>query len=361
MKILVLTPSAYGGSGGIAQYNRDLIGAIAKIEGVSEVKVLPRLINSEVSIVQIPTKVEFIRNSAKSSFFFIYESLKSALCKYDLVICAHINFVPLAFLIRILTGSKTVLVCYGIDVWSAHKSFALKKMLKYINRFWSISAVTKNKMIEWSELPKNLFSILPNAIDIQKYGLKRKSKFLVKKYGLENKKVAFFLGRLDSKERYKGIEEVFSVIPLIAQKVPNFLFLIGGDGTDKLRLIQKVKDLRIGKHVKFIGYIDEELKSDHYCLADFFLMPSSGEGFGFVYLEAMACGISVVAGSEDGGKEATRNGLIGYNVDPKNKTQLANAIFMALNQPKRIPIGLNFFSFENFSTRVKKEIRQILQ
>lgn len=359
MKVLILTPSAYGGYGGIAQYNRDLIEAIALTEGLTKVRVLPRLINFNVNVKQIPVNVEFIENSAKGLLPFIFECLKNIFCKYDLVICAHINFVPLAFLISLLYRSKTVLVCYGIDVWSTHQSFIVRKMLKSIDRFWSISDVTKRKMVEWSGVRESLFSILPNAIYLKKYGLKPKNKFLVKKYELENKKVAFFLGRLDEREKYKGIDEVFSVIRRVAKEVPNFLFLIGGDGTDKSRLIQKAEDLGIGKYVKFIGYVDEDLKPDHYRLADVFLMPSSGEGFGFVFLEALACGVPVIAGSEDGGKEAVRNGLIGYYVDPKNKPRLVNTIFMALNQPNKIPSGLCFFSFENFSTRVRKAITQV--
>ena len=75
-------------------------------------------------------------------------SLKNIFCKNDLVICAHINFVPLAILISLLNRSKTVLVCYGVDVWSTHQSFIVRKMLRYIDRFWSISDITKRKMIE---------------------------------------------------------------------------------------------------------------------------------------------------------------------------------------------------------------------
>jgi glycosyltransferase involved in cell wall biosynthesis len=359
MKVLILTPSAYGGHGGIAQYNRDLIEAIALMEKVDKVKVLPRIINFSVNVEQMPPNVEFIESSANSVLGFIFQSLKNIFCKNDLVICAHINFVPLAILISLLNRSKTVLVCYGVDVWSTHQSFIVRKMLRYIDRFWSISDITKRKMIEWSSLPETLFSILPNAIYMEKYGLKPKNKFLIQKYGLENKKVAFFLGRLDAREKYKGIDEVFTVIRLIVKEVPNFLFLIGGDGTDKLRLIKKAKDLGISKYVKFIGYVDENLKPDHYRLADFFLMPSSGEGFGFVFLEALACGIPVIAGSKDGGREAVRNGLIGNHVDPKNKPQLLKTIFTVLNQPKKIPNGLCFFSFENFSIRVRKAIYQL--
>jgi len=75
-------------------------------------------------------------------------------------------------------------------------------------------------------------------------------------------------------------------------------------------------------------------------------MPSYGEGFGFVILEALACGIPVVASKVDGTSEAVRNGELGFLVDPGNPDEIRQAIIVALQDQKSVPEGLAYFSFD---------------
>jgi glycosyltransferase involved in cell wall biosynthesis len=105
------------------------------------------------------------------------------------------------------------------------------------------------------------------------------------------------------------------------------------------------------EHVIFSGLIPEREKADHYRLADAFVMPSHGEGFGFVFLEALACGVPVVGSMLDGSREALRGGLLGRLVDPRNSHDLEQAILQAIEAPKSIPEGIEHFSFENFKGR----------
>jgi glycosyltransferase involved in cell wall biosynthesis len=80
-------------------------------------------------------------------------------------------------------------------------------------------------------------------------------------------------------------------------------------------------------------------------------MPSRGEGFGIVYLEAMACGIPALASKLDGGREALRNGQLGVLVNPASQADLVNGILAALRRPKGIPAGLDYFSASAFKNR----------
>jgi glycosyltransferase involved in cell wall biosynthesis len=82
-------------------------------------------------------------------------------------------------------------------------------------------------------------------------------------------------------------------------------------------------------------------------------MPSRGEGFGFVFLEAMASGVPVIASKHDGGREAIRNGALGILVDASNPAEIFAAIRETLaHGERRIPEGLDYFSFPNFVARV---------
>ena len=84
------------------------------------------------------------------------------------------------------------------------------------------------------------------------------------------------------------------------------------------------------------------------------------EGFGFVILEALACGLPVVASIADGTREAVRNGELGVVVDPKDPAALLSAIVEALRRPKQIPAGLAYFSFGNFASRLRSALGRVI-
>ena len=99
---------------------------------------------------------------------------------------------------------------------------------------------------------------------------------------------------------------------------------------------------------------------DHYNLADCFAMPGYGEGFGIVYLEAMACGIPTVGSKLDGSKEALLNGRLGELVHPQNSNELMNAILKCIKKPIRVNPKLEFFSEQNFQKRIIEKIHREL-
>ena len=94
-------------------------------------------------------------------------------------------------------------------------------------------------------------------------------------------------------------------------------------------------------------------------MADIFAMPGRGEGFGIVYLEAMACGIPVVASKADGSRDAVRDGQLGILVDPDNPEEIVKGILDALSDnERRAPDGLDYFSFENFQRRINDLLKK---
>jgi glycosyltransferase involved in cell wall biosynthesis len=117
-----------------------------------------------------------------------------------------------------------------------------------------------------------------------------------------------------------------------------------------------VKSLGLERSVVFTGRVADSEKADHYRLADAFVMPGRQEGFGFVYLEAMASGIPVVASSLDGSTEAVLNGEMGELADPDNRESLKAAVRRALKRPKHIPAGLAVFAYQNFRRRLQNII-----
>jgi glycosyltransferase involved in cell wall biosynthesis len=351
MRILLLTSDAFGGHGGIAQYNRDLLTALSSMPEVKEIVAIPRFIPGPVG--DLPPKLTYHIEGVGSKIRYGKTVLKVLRGRFDLVICGHINLLSLAWLASIKSRTSLVLLVYGIDVWQPHESTAVRLLLKQTDAIWSISEITRGKMVMWSKVDIDRFHILPNAIDLDYYGLGPKNVELAARYGLRGQKVMMTLARLASAERYKGVDELLALMPDLLATESALVFLVAGDGDDRARLEVKAKTLGITEHVIFIGYVSESEKVAHFRLADVFAMPGRGEGFGFVFLEAMACGVPVVASTLDGSREAVRFGMLGQMVNPDDRTALSGAIIKALNSEKKIPEGLDYFSFANFQSRLQ--------
>jgi asparagine synthase (glutamine-hydrolysing) len=358
--ILSLVPDAFGGYGGIALYNRDLLKALSSIPDVKKITVIPRSISN--TLEDLPDKLIYIADSVGGKLRYILAVLQFTIKtpKIDLIVCGHINFLPLAFALRFWYRTPIILEIYGIDAWKPTRSHLTNYLAPRVDGIISISDFTKQKFLAWADYPEEKVFLLPNAIHAELYGVAPKSLALQSRYGLGGKVVLMTLGRLVSEERYKGFDEILNILPMLSQRIPNISYLIAGTGSDLQRLKEKANYLGVSERVVFTGMIREEEKADHYRLADVYVMPSRGEGFGFVLLEAMACGIPVVASKRDGGREAVREGELGELVDPDNVNETINAINVALaRSSNKIPDGLLHFSFENFVQRTHRIISNL--
>lgn len=357
----MLATDAFGGRGGIAKFNRDFITALCAHPRCEEVIAIPRLVVEPIGA--LPPRLTY-RIPGPSKFAFVKTALLSAWRghPYHLVICGHLNLLPLAFPIARINRAPLLLTVFGIDAWSPHRNPLVKRLASHPSALISISELTAKRFSFWSGLSQDAQHILPNAIDLERYRPGPKPSHLLQRYRLEGKRVILTLGRLSSDERYKGFDEVMEALPEIHKIYPNTVYVVAGDGSDRGRLEQKARELGLSDHVVFTGFVREEEKVDHYRLADVFAMPSRGEGFGFVFLEAMACGIPVVASSIDGGREAVRDGSLGLLVDPNDRNGVAQTIIEALGRPKgAVPKGLEYFSYPNFQARLHRIVDKILK
>ena len=360
MKLISLLPDAFGGRGGIALYNRDLLTALCEHDSCNEVVAIPRLVPDE--IVELPKKLTYITDGIGGKVKYI-KTIFSHLLKsesYDAIICGHINLLPIAYLASRWKRAPLILMIYGIDAWKKPGSLFTAWSIDKVDMVVSISAVTRERFVSWSGFPEDRISLLPNAIHTVNYGVEEKSRSYEERYGVLDKKVLMTLGRMSADEQYKGFDQVLDVLPSLIEKLPNIVYMAVGDGDDYDRLKQKSRDLGVENNVIFTGYINEKDKADVFRLADTYVMPSNGEGFGFVVLEALACGIPVIASNTDGTKEAVRSGLLGMVVDPFDPQELENAILESLSKEKGIPEGLEYFSFENFSQRISSIVNRVI-
>jgi glycosyltransferase involved in cell wall biosynthesis len=159
---------------------------------------------------------------------------------------------------------------------------------------------------------------------------------------------------LDPGERYKGIDEVLEVLPEVLREIPELVYVIGGKGNDRGRLEEKARAMGVAEQVIFAGFVPEEEKADAYRLANLFVMPGWGEGFGIVYLESAGCGVPVLGSTLDASAEVIARAGIGEAVNPKNPEELKVAIVRMLRNPLKGPFqGLEMFNRQSFRQRVR--------
>jgi phosphatidyl-myo-inositol dimannoside synthase len=379
MKILTLLTDAFGGRGGIAKFNRDLLTAMCQCPQIERVIAMPRSIVDKVDYDLLPSKLDYINsgNPTKASFVKSVMKVVAAQPKLDLIICGHLNLLPIAYLVKLWTKAPIFMIMHGYEVWESSPYAILYShqlpswqplvdwinnniLLKQINGLISVSELTLRRFLSWSNLHEIPSFILPNTVNLAGFSPGSRNTTILERYHLTGKTILMTVGRLNSDERYKGFDEILDVLPSLIREIPDLSYMIVGEGTDRARLESKAIALGLEDRVVFTGFIPESEKADHYRLADAYVMPGRGEGFGIVYLEAMACGVPVVASKIDGSREVVRGGLLGIMVDPDNPEEIKTGILEALKRPKGvIPEGLDYFSDRNFEQRVHHICQEI--
>ena len=353
MKILMFLHDAYGGHGGIAQFNRDVIDGLAADPRVEFIVALPR--KPGVAGEAMPAKLDWRREAGGGLGSYFRAAARAVThARPDLVISAHIRLLPAAWLAARLSHAPLWLMIFGIDAWERPRNPLLTWLTRKVARVISISETTTARFQSWARVPPLRIRPLPCSIDLDRFRPGSADPALVARYGLAGKRVLFTFGRLVSRERAKGMDEVMEAMPGLLADFPDLVYLIAGDGPDRPRLAAKADSLGLGARVTFAGRIAEEEKVAHYRLADAYVMPSRGEGFGIVLLEAMACGIPALASARDGGREALLDGKLGLLVDPEDARSVAAGIRAVLGRPKGRPAGLEHFSTASFRARMAK-------
>ena len=351
VRILVLATDAYGGTGGIAQYMRDLIGAVANHPTTEVVTVIPRIVARDPE--PVPERVTNLSRAAGNKFRFIAATLRATMAgpRFDWIICGHINLLPAANAAAAISGAKVILVVYGMEAWEPRGRIA-RVQLSRVFAVIAISSVTIDRLRGWSNLPPHRTFLLPNAIDLSRYAPGAKNEQLIARWSLAGRRVLLTVGRMDAAEQAKGFDEILEVLPQLVAEFPGLAYVAVGDGSDRKRLQAKAASLGVKDNAVFPGYVSESEKLDYYRLDDVFVMPSRLEGFGYVFLEALAAGVPVIASKVDGSREAVRNGEWGTLVDPDRPEELIEAIRRALSNP-HVPLRseLDFFSSGSFVRR----------
>jgi phosphatidylinositol alpha-1,6-mannosyltransferase len=143
------------------------------------------------------------------------------------------------------------------------------------------------------------------------------------------------LSRVDA-DSYKGHFELIRCWPKVRERVSNAVLTIAGSGPGLVQLKRLAAEMQFDPSaIEFRGFIAESALDDLWAETTVFAMPSRGEGFGLVYIEAMRWGIPVIASIHDAGNEVNANGVTGFNVNLDDPNELADRIVELLSNPEQ--------------------------
>ncbi len=246
---------------------------------------------------------------------------------------------------------------HGVEVWGPLPMIA-RRALRMATGIVSISRFTADRAAEIQGFAGDKIEIVPNALDpemIEQSANERRPNCFP-----EGRTILLTVARLSAMEQYKGVDTVIRAMPAIATARPDVAYVIIGDGGDKPRLASLVQEANIASYVNFVGHIPEEDLIRAYRHCNIFVMPSRGEGFGVVFLEAMTFGKPVIAGDHGGAPEVVQDGVTGYLVDHADVAATADRVIRLLTDEElNHRMGLagrrrveDHFTFEHFRRRI---------
>jgi glycosyltransferase involved in cell wall biosynthesis len=277
-----------------------------------------------------------------------------------IILIGHPHFGPLGWILARISRVPMFTFMYGIDVWST-LPLLRRSALRRSDRAIAISQFTATNAITANALSPNKLRILGNCLDPQ---FEQPAKQDTNTTTLSLLTVA----RILTSEQYKGHEQVIRTMPFLLERFPELIYNIVGDGDGRSQMEDVARQEGVEHAVKFHGSVsDTELKK-HYREATLFVMPSRREGFGFVFLEAMAHGLPIVAGDQDATTEVVQDGKTGILVNPLSTYALHAAITRLLTQAEeRRQMGLrgaeavDSFSYPAFRATMTSYINEVLR
>lgn len=326
--MLALVTDAFGGHGGIAQYNRGFLSALADSDAVASVTVVPRQATGRV---KTPSRIRQTP-AYRGRIAFTLAALHASLFRQiDVVFCGHLYMAPLAFLIARLKGAKLVMQAHGVEAWPRPAPW-IRAAVESADLILGVSRHTRRTLLGWAAIAPERVLVLPNSITAD--FTPGDGADLRKAWGLDGKRVLLSVGRMSARERYKGHDRVIAALTPLLKSGHDAIYVIIGDGDDRPRLQAMVEREGLADRVRFMGEIDRRTLVDAYRLADLFVMPSTGEGFGIAFLEAMACGTPALGLAIAGALDPLSDGVLGRAV---TEQEWLAALDEALNRPKAQP------------------------
>lgn len=324
MRILLLA-THYWQKGGIEVYVRTVEKACRDLG--AEVDVLT--VASGWTAAQLPSGgVCDARLRLGQKLRFVAQFCRAAMRRYDVVLCAHPHLAPMVQMWRRWGGPPYAVFAYGIEVWNGLPE-ARRRALAGAERVVTISSYTAERLHTACGIPREKISLLAPTLSsayLEPLASDEHRRALRQRWVPDGRKAILTVGRQSLAEGYKGADSLIRAMPAIAREAGNVTCFIvgGGDGLDALRRL--ADEVGVSESVRVVGTVSAKDLLSLYDACDVFVLPSKGEGFGIVLLEAAARGRPSVGLRMGGIVDATADGQTAVLVDGDEPGALARAV-----------------------------------
>jgi phosphatidyl-myo-inositol dimannoside synthase len=286
-----------------------------------------------------------------------------------LVIALHPHLAPVVAAMRLRSRSfRSIVFAHGIEVWQP-LSRLRRAALRRADRVIAPSADTLQHLLSEQGIAHEKIRRLAWGLDPEfeaRLGMDvrppRPPVFP------ERARIILTVGRWDPAEKYKGADTLISALPRTLAAVPGTVLVLVGDGDDRPSLEQLAREQGVTDRIQFLQGITQEELFSCYAHCDVFALPSKGEGFGLVFLEAMAHGKPVIGGAHGGIPDIIEDGVTGLLVPHGDIARLSHALELVLADPARASeMGARgrervhtTYSFAQFESRLVQAIENVL-
>jgi glycosyltransferase involved in cell wall biosynthesis len=373
MKTDLWIPSLFESKGGIQVYSAYFLNALQSIFPREQHRVFLKNDTHRKIPITLGSNITYFASGQNPSKLrtvsFANQIIQKAIqVPPNLIISTHLNFIPAAWYLEKTTNIPYWTVAHGIEAWGIKNSL-MKTALKNADRILAVSHYTRDKLLSEQQLDPTKVVVLPNTFDSKRFNIASKPQYLLEQYNLRPKQpIILTVARLAEVERYKGYDRIFEALPKIRESIPDIHYVLVGEGRDRPRVERLIAKLGLQDCVTLAGFVPDKQLCDYYNLCDIFAMPSKKEGFGIVYLEAMACGKPCLGGNQDGAIDALCHGELGALVNPDNVEEIAQTLIQIqrktypntiMYEPERLRCkAIEYFGFERFCKTLNTQLQE---
>jgi len=356
--------------GGVQRVSRHVAAVTAKFAADHNIAIRFLSMNDPHGLHTVRVgALEFVVSGyAGSKAQFIVAAMRAARRKPALVIALHPHLAPVAWAMKVRTRKlRSMVFTHGIEVWQP-LAWPRGPALRRADIVVGPSTDTVQRLISAQGVGEDKVQRLPWGLDPEFAArLAARDRLLPPPGFPQGKRIILSVGRWDTAEQYKGADTLIMALPQVLKAMPDVSLVLVGDGNDRPRLEQLARDRGIVERTQFLHGLTAEQLSGCYANCDAFALPSRGEGFGLVFLEAMAHSKPVVGGAHAGIPDIVEDGVTGLLVPYGDAGRLGQALESLLSHADEArQMGergrervLREFSFERFQSTLEELLRDV--
>ncbi len=360
--------------GGVQMAGRQLAAVLTQIASKRGLKTHLVSLNDPIGIhTASAAGVEFnFSGFGRSKTKFVTQGLKFAKENPQLILAAHPNLAVPGALIKLRSGnqatSAALVVCsHGVEVWQPLSKLR-KTSLKKADLVFAPSSDTARKLNEVQNVASDKIKVLHWGLDPCFVELAATAETAVRPASMPTGPYILSVGRWAASERYKGFDTLIQVMPKLTETFPNLQLVFVGEGDDRPFLEEMAAKYRVAERTRFVSGLSRADLAVAYRHCEVFALPSAGEGFGLVFLEAMALGTALIGGNHGGTPDIVVDDVTGFLVSHGNKRELEARLRMLLgNESLRARMGAagldrvqSEFSFAKFSSNFESAVSKLI-